>query len=140
MLRLARATQKLLYPEFLPDPNRPQGLPGTREDEGRADISSNYGTLRYGRLLEVLLYDNRRSGTCTAPPLFSSIWRSKAWLKTRMKDKRDQPCSQCAWSASRMDEGKLVRVVPRCIRSRESSIAGRKPIGSRGGSPSMTVL
>jgi hypothetical protein len=87
MLRLARATQKLLYPEFLPDPNRPQGLPGTREDEGRADISSNYGTLRYGRLLEVLLYDNRRSGTMHGPTAVFVDLEVEAWLKTRMKDK-----------------------------------------------------
>ena len=87
MLRLARATQKLLYPEFLPDPNRPQGLPGTREDEGRGEISSNYGTLRYGRLLEVLLYDNRRSGTMHGPTAVFVDLEVEAWLKTRMKDK-----------------------------------------------------
>ena len=35
MLALARSVQKLAYPEFLPDPFRPRGLPGSREDEGR---------------------------------------------------------------------------------------------------------
>jgi hypothetical protein len=77
MLRLARATQKLLYPEFLPDPNRPQGLPGTREDEGRADISSNYGTLRYGSCSKSYSMTTGDRERCTAPPPFSSIWRSR---------------------------------------------------------------
>lgn len=87
MLRLARATQKLLYPEFLLDPNRPRGLPGTREDEGRPDISSNYGTLRYGKLLEVLLYDNRRSGTMHGPTAVFVDLEVEAWLKARMQDR-----------------------------------------------------
>ena len=77
MIRLARATQRLLYPAFLPDPNRPTGLAGTLEDEESADISSNYGTLRYGNLLEVLLYEIAAAGRCTARSLSSSIWRSK---------------------------------------------------------------
>ncbi len=87
MIRLARATQRLLYPEFLPDPNRPTGLAGTREDEGRADISSNYGTLRYGKLLEVLLYDNRRTGTMHGPTAVFVDLEVEAWLKARMNDK-----------------------------------------------------
>jgi len=87
MIRLARATQRLLYPPFLPDPNRPIGLPGTLEDEGRADISSNYGTLRYGKLLEVLLYDNRRTGTMHGPSAVFVDLEVEAWLKARMKDK-----------------------------------------------------
>ena len=77
----------MLYPPFLPDPNRPIGLPGTLEDEGRADISSNYGTLRYGKLLEVLLYDNRRTGTMHGPSAVFVDLEVEAWLKARMKDK-----------------------------------------------------
>ena len=87
MMRLARATQKLLYPEFLPDPNRPRGLPGTREDEGAPEISSNYGTLRYGKLLEVLLYDNRRSASMHGPTAVFVDGEVEAWLKQRMQDK-----------------------------------------------------
>ena len=86
MLRLARATQKLAYPEFLPDPHRPRGLAGTREDEGRPEISSNFGTLRYGKLLEVLLYDDRRSGTMHGPSAVFVEPEAEAWLKARMQD------------------------------------------------------
>jgi len=87
MIRLARATQKLVYPEFLPDPNRPIGLAGSHETTGRADISSNYGTLRYGKLLEVLLYDNRRTGTMHGPTAVFVDQHVEDWLKSRMKER-----------------------------------------------------
>lgn len=86
MLKFARATQRLAYPEFLPDPYRPIGLAGSHEEVGRADISSNYGTLRYGKLLEVLLYDNRRTGTMHGPTAVFVDSEVEAWLKARMKD------------------------------------------------------
>jgi hypothetical protein len=86
MLRLARATQKLAYPEFLPDANRPRGLAGTRADEGQPEISSNFGTLRYGKLLEVLLNDNRRSGTMHGPSAVFVEAEVETWMKARMQD------------------------------------------------------
>jgi phosphodiesterase/alkaline phosphatase D-like protein len=86
MLRLARAVQKLAYPEFLPDANRPLGLAGTRADEGRPEISSNYGTLRYGKLLEILLYDTRRTGTMHGPSAVFVEPEVETWLKARMRD------------------------------------------------------
>jgi hypothetical protein len=59
-LQLARVTQQLYYPEFLPDPARPAGLPWSSRSE-RGDLSESFGTLRYGDLAEVLLYDVRRT-------------------------------------------------------------------------------
>lgn len=87
MLALARSVQKLAYPEFLPDPFRPYGLPGSREDEGRPDIASNFGTLRYGKLLEVLLYDNRRSASVLGPSAGHFDPSVESWLKARMADR-----------------------------------------------------
>ncbi len=50
MLEAAWATQRLWYPEFLPDPNRPAGLPGAdrpdREAARPAGLSDSFGTLR----------------------------------------------------------------------------------------------
>ena len=60
-LELARATQRLYYPEFLPDLTRPRGLPWGAV--GAAGVSESWGTLRFGGLAEILLYDVRR--TCT---------------------------------------------------------------------------
>lgn len=56
----AELTQRLYYPEFLPDANRPDWLPGSNIP-GLADGTNGcFGTLRYGRLLEAVLYDCRR--------------------------------------------------------------------------------
>ncbi len=59
-LQLARATQQLYYPEFLADANRPAGLPWSSQSE-RGELSESFGSLRYGKLAEVLLYDVRRT-------------------------------------------------------------------------------
>jgi hypothetical protein len=71
MLQAARATQRLWYPEFLPDPNRSPGLPGSDSADQSSfrpsGLSESFGTLRYGRLAEVLLYDVRRTVTLAGP-------------------------------------------------------------------------
>ena len=59
-LQLARATQQLYYPEFLADPTRPAGLPWSARTE-RGDLSESFGTLRFGNLVELLMYDVRRT-------------------------------------------------------------------------------
>lgn len=59
-LQLARATQQLYYPEFLADTARPEGLPWSGRSV-RGQLSESFGTLRYGNLAEVLLYDVRRT-------------------------------------------------------------------------------
>ena len=71
MLQAARATQLLWYPEFLPDPNRSRGLPGSdyagQPASRPSGLSESFGTLRFGRLAEVLLYDVRRTVTLAGP-------------------------------------------------------------------------
>jgi hypothetical protein len=59
MIEMARATQGIYYPEFLPDPSRPRGLPWSSSADRPADLSESFGTLRYGRLAEILMYDCR---------------------------------------------------------------------------------
>jgi len=54
MLDLARTTQRLYYPELLAD-----GSPPSRP-EARGGVAESFGSLRYGRLFEALLYDCRR--------------------------------------------------------------------------------
>ena len=67
MLQLARATQNIYYPEFLPDPMRPLGLASASAADRPARVSESFGTLRYGRLAEVLMYDCRRHMTMHGP-------------------------------------------------------------------------
>ncbi|MEJ8822612.1 hypothetical protein WKW80_11295 [Variovorax humicola] len=56
----AEQTQHLYYPEFLPDRNRPEWLPGGDKAGAPAGTNICFGTLRYGTLLEAVLYDCRR--------------------------------------------------------------------------------
>jgi hypothetical protein len=82
MLQSARATQRLWYPEFLPDPNRSPGIPGSDSPDQSSfrptGLSESFGTLRYGRLAEVLLYDVRRTVTLAGPTRCLSP-RTRAW-------------------------------------------------------------
>src|SRR5262245_62393738 len=61
MLQLARTTQSMYYPEYLPDATRPLGLPWSSAGDRAWGVSASFGTLRYGRLAELLLYDVRRT-------------------------------------------------------------------------------
>jgi hypothetical protein len=80
-LQLARATQKLYYPEFLPDEERPRGLPWGSSGDGA--FSESWGTLRYGKLAEVLLYDVRRMSTLAGPTAVFLDPTVEWWLISR---------------------------------------------------------
>jgi hypothetical protein len=84
MLQLARATQRLYYPEFLPDPERPPGLPGSSAADRPPGVSESFGTLRYGGLAELLLYEIRRFQTLTGPSAVFVPSVVEQWLKARM--------------------------------------------------------
>ena len=83
MLQLARATQHLYYPEFLPDATRPLGLPGSSAGDRMAGVSESFGTIRFGRLAEILLYDVRRSQTLAGPSAVYIDGEVEKWLKAR---------------------------------------------------------
>ena len=80
MLRLARATQRLYYPEFLPDAGRPLGLPTSGAADRAPDVSESFGTLRYGRLLEIMMYDCRRYMSLAGPAGGFLPETVEAWL------------------------------------------------------------
>ena len=83
MLQLARATQSMYYPEFLPDVVRPLGLPWSSAGDRVWGVSESFGTLRYGRLVEVLLYDVRRTQTLAGPSAVYLDPEVENWLKAR---------------------------------------------------------
>ena len=83
MLELARATQGMYYPEFLPDVARPLGLPWSSAGDRVGGVSESFGTLRYGRLAEILLYDFRRSQTLAGPSAVYVDPEVEKWLKQR---------------------------------------------------------
>lgn len=78
MMQLARATQGMYYPEFLPDIARPRGLPYSS-----GLVSESFGTIRYGRLAEILLYDVRRTMTMAGPSAVYLDLEVEKWLNAR---------------------------------------------------------
>lgn len=107
-LQLARTTQQLYYPEFLADPTRSPGLPYSHFS-ARGDLSESFGTLRYGDLLEVLLYDVRRTlsvGELNASFLDRNV---EDWLaeRTASSDTRHLvhvPSNPPGWTAGKWGE------------------------------------
>ena len=107
-LQLARATQQLYYPEFLADAMRPAGLPWSGRSE-RGDLSESFGTLRYGNLAEILLYDVRRTlsvGELNAAFLDRAV---EKWLtdRTASRDTRHlvhAPSNPPGWTAGKWGE------------------------------------
>ena len=113
MLQAARATQRLWYPEFLPDPNRSPGLPGSDSADQSSfrpsGLSESFGTLRYGRLAEVLLYDVRRTVTLAGPTAVFVAPDVEAWLKARAATREvihlvNVPSNPPGWSAGKWGE------------------------------------
>ena len=127
MLALARSVQKLAYPEFLPDPYRPHGLPGSREDEGLPEIASNYGTLRYGKLLEVLLYDNRRSATTLGPSAVHFDRSVESWLKARMADREVAHVVNAPGQPPGWTRGNWYEYYPDVVRDGQAIVSEPKP-------------
>ncbi len=109
MLRLARATQRLYYPEFLPDARRPAGLPSSGAADRATGVSESFGTLRYGRLLEIMMYDCRRYMTLTGPVGGFLPETVEAWLMQRMAAEETRhvvnlPSTPVGWSAGKWGE------------------------------------
>ena len=109
MLRLARATQRLYYPEFLPHASRPAGLPSSGAADRTAGVSESFGTLRYGKLLEIMMYDCRRYMTLTGPVGGFLPETVEDWLMHRMAAEETRhvvnlPSTPVGWSAGKWGE------------------------------------
>ena len=107
-LQLARATQQLYYPEFLPDVRRPAGLPWSSASD-RGELSESFGTVRYGTLAEVLLYDVRRTVSLHGPNAVFVDLQVEKWLtdRTRSTEVRHlihAPSNPFGWSAGKWGE------------------------------------
>jgi hypothetical protein len=107
-LQLARATQQMYYPEFLPDLARPANLPWSSTGD-RGELSESFGTLRYGRLAEVLLYDVRRTMTLAGPTAVFLDPEVEKWLLARTASTDvthlvHAPSNPPGWSAGKWGE------------------------------------
>jgi hypothetical protein len=109
MLELARATRHLYYPEHLPDPNRPLGLPGADAADRPRGVGEIFGTLRYGQLAEILMYDVRRTMTMAGPSAVFIDRDAEDWLTGRMAAREiahvvNIPSNPPGWSAGKWME------------------------------------
>ncbi|MBI4902131.1 MAG: alkaline phosphatase D family protein [Acidobacteria bacterium] len=109
MMRLARATQNLYFPEHLPNADRPIGLPGASAPDRSAGLAECFGTLRYGNLAELLLYDCRRYQTLAGPSAVLVPDNVERWLARRMQHSPARhvvnvPSMPLGWSAGKWGE------------------------------------
>ena len=81
MLRLARATQRMYYPEFLPDAAAAASLPWSAAERSRLELSESFGTLRYGRLAEVNLLRSPPHITLAGPSAVFVDPEVEQWLR-----------------------------------------------------------
>jgi hypothetical protein len=109
MLQLARATQLMYYPEYLPDVARPRGLAWSSAADRVDGLSETFGTIRYGRLAEVLLYDIRRTATLAGPSAVYIDLEAEKWLRARMSATEvahvvHAPSNPPGWTAGKWGE------------------------------------
>lgn len=108
-LEFARFTRNAYLPEFLPDTGRSLAMPGTGAADRASGISEAFGTFRYGRLAEALIYDcarflslkGRNAGL--VPP------EAEHWLHERTGDQSvaqllHVPSHPFGWSAGKWRE------------------------------------
>jgi hypothetical protein len=103
-LRLARQSQRLYYPEFLGVPGQPDSLPFTRRG-----VHECFGSLRYGRLLELLMYDVRRSLTLRGRSAVTFHPAAERWVRRRIASREvthvvNMPSNPPGWSAGKWAE------------------------------------
>jgi phosphodiesterase/alkaline phosphatase D-like protein len=108
-LEAARATQSLYYPEFLPDPTLPTSLPGSSARDRIAGLSEVFGTIRYGKLLEALLYDTKRYVSLNEEQAGMVPESAEHWLKERTASEETShlmhiPSTPIGWSAGKWGE------------------------------------
>jgi hypothetical protein len=129
MMQLARATQRLYYPEFLPDLHRPAGLPWSSAGDRNPGLSESFGTIRFGRLVEINLYDVRRTLTLAGPSAVLVDPEVEAWLHARAASTEvthlvHVPSSPPGWSAGKWGDwypdvlgadGKLTTAKPKAF-------------------------
>ena len=109
MMDAARSTQLLYYPEFLPDPHRPFWMPGSNAPDREKGLSESFGTLRYGTLLEALLYDCKRHCTIKGPAATMVPVEAERWLAARTAAEETlhlfhSPSTPFGWTAGKWGE------------------------------------
>jgi hypothetical protein len=108
-LELARAAQYLYLPEFLQSVGMPPDLPGSGASDRAEGICETFGTIRWGRLFEGLLYEVRRYVTLDGRDAYMIHPRAEQWLTERMASEEalwvvNIPATVFGWSAGKWME------------------------------------
>lgn len=95
---LTEQIQAMFWPGFLPDRNRPSGLP-----------AEAFGTLRWGRLFEALMYDCRGHLSASESAAYFVPPAAEAWIASRTRDRSiahvaQTPSTPWGWSAGKWGE------------------------------------
>lgn len=85
LLELGKVARRFYLPEFLPDDTRPTDLPDTNLFGSAENTSECFGTLRYGNLVEGLIYDVRRYVTLTGWNASFIPPKAEEWMIDRMQ-------------------------------------------------------
>lgn len=108
-LDFARFVRQLYLPEFLPDPARPVSLSGTGAGDRAAGLSESFGTFRWGRLAEVLIYDCGRYLSLKGKVAGLVPDEVERWLQARTRDEQVSqlvhvPSHPFGWTAGKWRE------------------------------------
>ncbi len=108
-LEFARFARNAFLPEFLPDPNRPLMMSGTGAGDRAPGISEAFGTFRYGRLVETLIYDCARYLSLKGDHAGLVPPEVERWLLARTADQSvaqllHVPSHPFGWSAGKWGE------------------------------------
>ena len=124
-LQLARSTQQLYYPEFLPDINRSAGLPYSTTSARRAFRKLWHTAIRPA--IEILLYDVRRTlnvGELNAVFLDSNV---ENWLTDRTAFSRHPPFSSRSIKPAWMDCRQMGEWYPDVLHPETGSLTTQIP-------------
>ncbi len=105
----ARFTRNAYLPEFLPDVERPRAISGAGAGDREPGISEAFGTFRYGRLAEVLIYDCARYLSLKGVHAGLVPPEAEHWLHQRTRDQAvaqlfHVPSHPFGWSAGKWRE------------------------------------
>ena len=105
----ARFTRNAFLPEFLPDVERPRAISGAGAGDREPGISEAFGTFRYGRLAEVLIYDCARYLSLKGVHAGLVPPEAERWLHQRTRDQSvaqlfHVPSHPFGWSAGKWRE------------------------------------
>ena len=108
-VEFARFTRNAYLPEFLPDVERPVAMSGTGAGDREPGISEAFGTFRYGRLAEVLIYDCARYLSLKGVHAGLVPPETEHWLHQRTRDQAvaqlfHVPSHPFGWSAGKWRE------------------------------------